>query len=164
VPPHVLGRSQLAAFANAIAHGEEVQRDGLQARILQAAWLAIVSIDGKPVGCGALKLPTENHREDLTELSGIDVSEDAIKYELGWIVIDPRARGQKLSRLIVSALLEKAGDAGVFCTVRGDNLAIQTACRGYGFVERGKRWEGSRGPLALGVWEPPNTDQMELDI
>lgn len=154
MPPHTLGKKQIGRIACAIAAGEEVDTDSLITRVRAAAWLAIVSVDGKPSGVGALKLPTLNHREQVTDRSGIDVSEYAVRYELGWVVVDSRMRGRKLSRQIVSALLAKAGTAGVFCTVRADNLAIQKACAGYGFIEQGRRWHGNRGLLALGIWVP----------
>lgn len=154
IPPHILGKRQIYEFASAVKAGGEVDSDSLAARVLQAAWLAIISVDGKPVGVGALKLPTKHHREELSACSGVDVSEGEYKYELGWIMIDPRCRGQKLSRELVAALLAKAGTAGVFCTVRVDNLAVQTACKGFGFIETGDRWTGNRGLLGLGAWKP----------
>lgn len=150
VPPHVLGRAAIYKFAETVADGGEVSDGGLVSRIREAAWLAIVSVDGKPVGVGALKRPTPNHVEEIEAHTSLSLKDYA--YELGWIVIDPRARGQKLSRVIVKALLEKAGTTGVFCTVRAENFAIQKACDGFDFTDTGKRWAGVRGDLGLGIW------------
>jgi len=153
IRPHILGAANVAKFARAVAAGGEVSTDSLQERVKRAAYLAVLTVDGKPVGVGALKIPTDGHRDSVTCGSGVDVSESEYKYELGWVVVMPEYRGRKLSRMIVDALLARVGDAGVFCTVRGDNLAVQAACAGYGFVEAGTRWQGTRGMLGLGIWQ-----------
>lgn len=144
--------SQLRMFARIVADGGEVSTDGLWQRIQRAAYVCLLTVDDKPAGVGALKVPTLSHRGTIEEYSGYSLEECSL--ELGWIVVLPQYRGRKLSAVIAKALLNRAGSNGVFCTVRADNLAIQLACRALGFVERGDRWPGMRGMLGLGIYEP----------
>lgn len=150
--PGQVSDSRLRELKFIVELGGEVSTEGLWARLNRAAYLCLLTIDGQPVGCGALKVPTPNHRDEVEEHSGYSL--EACSFELGWIVVLPAYRGRKLSAVIAKALLNHAGSNGVFCTVRADNLAIQLACRALGFVEHGERWPGRRGMLGLGIYQP----------
>lgn len=143
---------QFREMRELVALGGEVEVSGLYERMAHAAYVCLLTIDGKLAGVGALKVPSERRRDSIEESSGYSIQ--ACSFELGYIVVRPEYRGRKLSALIADALLRHAGSNGVFCTVRADNLAIQTACRMLGFVERGDRWPGQRGMLGLGIYEP----------
>ena len=96
------------------------------------------------LGIAALKTRSVDMTRDVFQSAGVSLPEKAALYELGWVVVDQRHRGRRLSRILVEAALQAAGDACVYATCHDTNAAVHRTLRRYGFTETGTAFYSER--------------------
>jgi predicted GNAT family N-acyltransferase len=110
---------------------------------MRARVLAYVLIDGHIVGVAALKVPVQSYRDSISRKSGFSIADWKYPLELGYLVVDKSARGQKLSTRLVDAVLDAAGDSGLFATT--SSTAVHKILPRVGFVVRGNTYKSNDG-------------------
>lgn len=118
-------------------------RETVEPRIMRAKVLAYVLIDGHIVGVAALKVPVRSYRDRISRRSGFSIPDWKYPLELGYLVVDKSARGQKLSTRLVDAVLGAAGDSGLFATT--SSAAVHKILPQVGFVVQGNTYKSNDG-------------------
>lgn len=106
-------------------------------RIARARCLVFLREGEELLGIAALKAPRPSHRRGVFVKAGVPLSGPAPPHELGWVVVEERQRGRRLSRLLVESALQAAGQAEVFATSHTENLAMHATLRRCGFTAVG---------------------------
>lgn len=100
----------------------------------------------------AIKNPTDDYRDKVSERSGYKLLKATYPYELGWVYVTNQKRDGGLARSVVGACLEVAGPAGVFATTRANNGAMQHILTTSGFERVGVPYDSDRGTFQLVVF------------
>jgi GNAT superfamily N-acetyltransferase len=143
--PNEYSPGELEEFRKLVLAGGEVAADGLAARINQAAALAFVRAGRSVLGVAALKRPAASYRKSISSKAGVPLSQSAFPYELGWVFVSPKARGQGMSRKLVEALVSMATEAGLFATSRSNNVAMHRSLERCGFAPIGDLYYSDQG-------------------
>jgi len=118
---------------------------GLSTRVKRAHSLAFLRSGKCLIGVAGLKFPSENHRDEVSNGSGVGISERDFPLELGWIFVLPSARGGK-SYALCDPLIEAAAGSGIFATSRSGNIAMHKTLKKFGFTRIGKDWPSGQNP------------------
>lgn len=141
--------SQIADFMAFVLAGGEVTSNGLENRIRSAALLVFLDVGCCLCGIAALKRPEASYRKDVSNKSGVRLSEEEYPFELGWVFVMPSARGRKFSFELTRTALAAAEGEGVFATSRTDNSPMHASLEKYGFLRAGNHYPSERGNYQL---------------
>jgi GNAT superfamily N-acetyltransferase len=156
LPPSDCAPRDLAAFEKIVIAGKAVNPDGLTERIRRAFQLHFLrTAAGDLIGVAALKRPYPGYRTGVFRHARSTLAPDAYTIELGWVVVAPAYRGQKLPRRIISELLPLAGDELVFATTREDKGAMQYALAECGFQREGEPYPSEEDNYNLILYVRP---------
>lgn len=147
--PAECNQADLDAFVAMVEAGGEVEAASLRSRVRKAVVLAFMTDNAKLVGVGGLKRPSHHHTAAVFSASEVDEAPKAYKYELGWVVVAPSHRGQRLSRAIVAPLIQEAEGDPSFATSVDSNIAMHSTLRRCGFVQRGHSFPSPRRNVRL---------------
>ena len=137
---------ELADFRALVLAGGEVEREGLERRILKKAeWLILLRENACLVSIGALKRPDGSHRHDIGERSGIKVTASDYPFEYGWVFVLPSSRGSHYSYFLTETAVSLAKGQGLFATARVENGAIHKALEKNKFIKLGEPFKSKRG-------------------
>jgi len=148
--PLECSNSDLATFESLVRKGDEVDPVGLQQRIRAAAHVALISTDaGQVIGIAALKRRAAEYRQKIFTRAGTGLAPTEGELELGWIFIEEEYRRKGLSRMLVEALLNAAGNLDVYATTREENIAMRRTLASFRFDPTGEPYASKNGDYAL---------------
>lgn len=127
---------ELENFKNMLLSSEMEGEDGLAERIAKAEWLAFQYDERKQlIGIAALKRPVEGYQKGIFKKAGLLEQVGAYPLEFGWLV----ARGEHLGKgELLRRLLQKSGEAGVFCVARSSDKNMAAGLLKQGFTASGE--------------------------
>lgn len=136
---------QFHAFKKLVLAGGEVDEARLETRIKSAAGLVFYYIDGEELaGIGALKEPLNSYRNRVFKNARSPDRAADFFFELGWLYVIEKYRGQGLSRKVAEAALNLAAGRGVFATTRVDNCPMCRTNKRLGFELSGEPFRTTR--------------------
>jgi GNAT superfamily N-acetyltransferase len=145
IRPWLCTESEIATFCHLVRQGEEVQRQGLEARIRRAKALVLLHVDRQVVGVAALKQPAKTYRDGVFRKAGVANAAVSFDLELGWVFVLPAHRGKQYSRILSAAALSRSERKPTFATTRADNIAMQRTLEHLAFRRLGDSWRSDRG-------------------
>ena len=161
--PSDCSRGEIEAFMALVIEADEVDPEGLEDRVKRAEMLIFIYDDEEElIGVAAVKRPGKSYKDRVFEKAQTTEDPASFTFELGWIVIKTRFRGQHLSRVFVEAALRITAGHKVFATTRTDNVAMKKTNERYGFHPVGKPYptnrKGRNYDLALFIKETEQTE------
>ena len=141
--------TELEDFISLALAGDEVDPNGIEARVRRAFRLTFLHEKLCLVGIAALKRPHVIYRNYITSSTDTPLSSITYPYELGWVYILPSARGKKYSRLVAQAAIENAAGHGIFATCRAENESMHRTLNRLGFLMAGNTFDSRRGKYNL---------------
>ncbi len=145
--PSKVSLKDLSQCIGIVKAGDAVDPDSAAAvEMPRAQVLAIASAGNFIVGVGAIKRCRPEYSFEIAEKSGVPF--DPNTSELGYISIDAKHRGQRLSGRIVQELLS-GHEGALFATTSSERMKRTLAHAG--FVQKGSEWEG-RENQQLSLW------------
>jgi DNA mismatch endonuclease (patch repair protein) len=162
-PPWNCSKEQLTAFENLVLKGGEVTHRNLRSRIMMAHSLVFLLDNGSAVlGVAALKRPHENYKAKVFRKAESTNNHRSFNYEIGWMFIEKRGRGNGYSKLLFESVMEAAVNEPLYLTTRVDNTAMRRTCERFGFVKSGVSYQSDSGPgmLVLYVREVKGQPQL----
>ncbi|MGH7241036.1 MAG: DUF4209 domain-containing protein [Candidatus Saccharimonadales bacterium] len=146
---------ELTTFKQLVEKGEEVQQEGLQERIKNAAKLVILYIDDSARGVAALKIPNAGYRDSVFEKAGLKKDAHRFAHELGWVFLEEIARGKHHSSSLVQDALGGTEVLPIYATTSETNKPMQKTLERFGFKRSGNPYSGHQDRnLLLYVREP----------
>jgi predicted GNAT family N-acyltransferase len=142
--PAECSSEELALFARFVRDGGEVQSQGLPGRIRQAKALAFLVENGQAIGIAALKQPNQGYRAGVFAKAKAIETPDRFPYEVGWVVIDEKHRGRKLSRALVDAVLSRSEGCDVFATSVTTRKFMHRTLMHFDFAQHGQPYPSSQ--------------------
>jgi predicted GNAT family N-acyltransferase len=155
--PDEFSASEIAVFNRLVVAGGEVATAALTTNIEAAKALVVGRIEGKFEAVAALKRPQASYRKRIASKAGVDLGREDYPFELGYVFLSPKVRGQKLSHRLVAAALQDADGAAVFATARTDNTPMLRALARAGFEHVGQDYRGRAGRLIRLMVRPQRT-------
>ncbi len=140
--PDELPKNERDLFSALVQQGGEIDGNALANNIGSAKALVIGREAGDVRGIAALKRPQASYRRRIGGKAGVEIGLARYPYELGYVVLVPEARGQKLSHCLIAAALAHAESAAVFATTRTDNAAMLATLAKAGFKQAGQDYRG----------------------
>jgi predicted GNAT family N-acyltransferase len=144
--PGNLNRADLQTCFTIIEAGGAVDVASMKRDLPRASALALARINTQIVGVGAIKPVRKGYAAKVARNSGVQFPPETP--ELGYVAVDGGHRQRGLSYRIVDALLSQHRDR-LFATT--DAEWMKKALSKYGFLRKGKEWQGERGMLSY--WE-----------
>jgi len=144
--PGDLTTAQREACVAIIRSGGAVHPKAAARELRRAAMLAIATRGDEIVGVGAIKRLRPDYAAGIAKRSRIPLDPETA--ELGYVAVDDKHQGQRLSPRIVAALLAKHVGP-LFATT--DNERMKRTLKKAGFVQKGQEWDGERGRLSLWI-------------
>ena len=114
----------------------------------RSATIAIARKGDETVGVASIKPIREDYAAGRAKKA--DFPFDSQTPELGYVVVDPSHRGNRLSSRMTEALAKDG--ASLFATTSDPRM--KSALKGAGFAQRGIEWRGRRGDL-ISLWIRP---------
>ena len=142
--PAEFSDEELKDFTAFVLAGGEVMAQGLQGRVENVYALAFLRSGRGLIGVAGLKRPSNRHRAEVSQGSGVPIPEAEFELEMGWIFVLPSARGGK-SLPLCTQLLLAAGVRSVFATTRAGNPAMHRTLAKLGFARVGQSWPSREG-------------------
>ena len=152
--PQNCSSTELASFSLRARESGEVTSLGLNERIQAAARLVFCEENAVLIGIAAIKRPLDSYRFSLSRKSGVNLSQAAWPFELGWVFVAPSARGKGLSSKLVACAVEEIG-AALFATSRTDNKFMQSTLLKFGFAPEGDDFPSSNGDRRIQLFTRP---------
>ena len=147
--------SERAEFAALVRKGGEINPKGLDARISLAAQLVFLKQGTDLLGIAAIKNPLGGYRISVSKKSGVELSPAQFPFELGWVFVEPSARGKGHSHTLVRYALAPLAHTGVFATSRIDNAPMHRTLAVFGFTAQGKAYPSTRESYVLKLFIRP---------
>lgn len=129
-----------------VSAGDAVDPESATVEMPRAQVLAVASAGDLIVGVGAVKHRRPEYASHIAARSAVSFDPNAS--ELGYIAIDAKHRGRRLSGHIVRELLA-SHQSMLFATTSSEHMKKILARTG--FVQKGCLWEGRRGQQ-LSLW------------
>ena len=104
--------------------------------------------EGDIVGVGALKVVRSEYAEKLASKGKSNFSFDINTTELGFVAIDEKHRGKRISSILVEKLCS-VHKGSLFATTDSDKM--KKIFKRFNFEQQGKEWEGLRKTF-LSLW------------
>jgi GNAT superfamily N-acetyltransferase len=140
-----LSASERTRCLRLIADGGAVTMTTARRDFPRSAMIAVARMVGEVVGIASIKPIREDYAAGTAKKAKFPF--DPRTPELGYVDVDPRHRGKRLSSRM-SAALAKNG-AELFATT--SNPKMKSALKSAGFVQRGVGWKGRRGDK-ISLW------------
>lgn len=140
---------EIGDFAAFVMMGGEVIVQGLEGRVRSAECLSFLRESSGLAGVAGLKHPSQNHRREVAECTGVSLPAASFPFEIGWVFILPDARGLGLSLPLCQPLVEAAGSKGIFATSRTDNHGMHKTLQKLGFAFAGAPYKSPHGVHGL---------------
>ena len=153
--PSECSDAEVQNFVTQVLSGGAVTALGLESRVISAAFLVFLTQGQCLKGVAALKRPKPMYRKSVSERAGIPLDVAAFPFELGWVFVQPSARGAGLSSKLVSTALSAAPGAGVFATSRSDNTPMHRTLEHLSFIRVGCPYESSRSSHQIQLFIRP---------
>jgi GNAT superfamily N-acetyltransferase len=148
--PSACTEGERQEFARLVRQGFATANEGLDSRLRDAKWLAFYSPPDDTLGAvAALKVPTEQYREDVFRKADARVSSADYELELGWVFVVPAHRGNRIAERLCQLLLERVPVSCVFATTRTDNISMMKILHALGFTRVGTPYPWRNEELAL---------------
>ena len=128
---------ELEAFLQMALRSGEVGPNGLAGRIADARVLAFTYAGTTLAAIGAVKNPDRNYLATQFKKANADESAADYPVELGWVHVDKKYQGQKLSRKVVDALLPFFGTINCYATSKVSRDRMHATLRRFGFIQSG---------------------------
>lgn len=146
---------ELKTFEKLVIEGGEVAPEGLSKRILDSECLFFIYAKEQCIGIGAIKRPVAGYKLKSFEKAGVS-EQEKYDYELGWIYIKEKMRGQQLGNKLMESICcyisENLSDKKCFATVRQDNNSMQYLFVKYNFSKSGHSYKSRRGNYLLELY------------
>jgi hypothetical protein len=143
--PGALSGADIERCIAIITSGDAVDPKSAARELPRTSALALVRTEGEIVGVGAIKRVRTGYTADIAQKSGFVF--DSGTAELGYVAVDDKHRGKRLSHRIVEALTAQHGP--LFATT--DNEYMKRSLAAAGFVKKGHGWKGNRDELSLWI-------------
>lgn len=135
---------ELIFFGGSVLLGGQVERDGLERRILAAKSLIFLMQESTLVGVAAVKNPDKSYNEFLEKEFKCKLP----THEFGWVFLKPDYRGLGLCSKLCSV------KGPMFATARSSNTAMRKVLVAQGFKSKGEYPScRDRQPITLFVRE-----------
>jgi len=118
----------------------------------KAKWMAFHRSGEVLVGVGGLKDPKPEYRDKLFEKTRSSHDPERFVTELGWIFVEESSRGKGVAKGIVTELLQRAPEGGLFSVVRADNEKGIALLKGFGFKKTGTEIPSTRGDHSFNLF------------
>lgn len=135
----------LDAFKKLVVSAGEVDPEGFDQRVKRAQGLIFLYGESEElVGVAAVKRPNQSYKQRVFKKA--KSREDPARYlfELGWVVVDDRFRGNGFSRTLVDRAVSLVAGDNLFATTRSDNIPMRKTNEKRGFVMSGVPFRTSR--------------------
>lgn len=143
--PALCSKAELDEFCKFVRQGDEVETQGLEARVKRAKALVFLRVDGELVGVAALKEPLRTYRDGVFRKALVPDSSKGFRFELGWVFVPPAHRRKGYSRVLSAAAINQCERTPTFATTRLDNVPMQRVLEQIGFRRVGDSWQSDRG-------------------
>lgn len=143
--PALCSKVDLQEFCKLVRQGDEVEAQGLEARVKRAKALVFLRVDGELVGVAALKEPALTYRDGVFRKALVPAPSTIFRFELGWVFVLPAHRRKGYSRVLSGAAISQSDREPIFATTRLDNVAMQKALEDLGLRRLGDSWQSDRG-------------------
>ena len=140
---------ELEEFCQLVRSGNEVDDGGLERRVRSAFRLSFMRDHDRLMGVAAIKNPASTYQYRVFQSAGVQKGDYSKLFELGWIMIDPVARGRGYSSVLVESALSECGSSVVFATSRVENLPMHRTLSRFGFRPLGTDFFSPRGNRTL---------------
>jgi predicted GNAT family N-acyltransferase len=147
--PAECSKQELEAFVSLVKLADEVNPQGLNARIMRAEKLFFLLRDQDLIGVAALKNPSSDYKSDIFKKARATTSPKSYVFELGWIVVHPSARREGHSHRLVESAIQLSDGQPVFATSRSDNQPVHKVLGKQGFILNGEEYSSTRGGYGL---------------
>ncbi len=144
--PSKVSLKDLSQCIGIVKAGNAVDPDSATVEMHRAQVLAIASAGNLIVGVGAIKRLRPEYSFEIAEKSGVPF--DPNTSELGYVSVDAKHRGQRLSGRIVQELLS-GHEGALFATTSSERMKRTLAQAG--FVQKGSEWAGGKNQQ-LSLW------------
>lgn len=145
---------EVSEFIRMVIQGGEVDSYGLEQRINRAEKLFFLK-SPELAGVCAIKRPYHYYRDSVFEQAGSGDKAGSYQLELGWMYINPAARGQNYSRRLLEAMIRQLKGKGCYALTRSNNQAINHILGQYGFRKAGAEYPSQRGDYQLILYTRP---------
>lgn len=145
--PEDCSDAELESFESLVAEGGEVSLVGLRDRIRRAEKLVFINLAG-PVAVGAIKNPNLGYKTGVFKKSGAS-GEGKYQYELGWLYVSEKARGNGYGRILMNSIITALADHTCFATTREDNDSMHYLFSQFGFSKLGQPYKSNNGEYSL---------------
>jgi GNAT superfamily N-acetyltransferase len=143
--PAFCSKVDLQEFCKLVRQGDEVEAQGLEARVKRAKALVFLRVDGELVGVAALKEPAQTYRDGVFRKAVVPGASTVFWFELGWVFVSPAHRRKGYSRVLSGAAISQSDREPLFATTRLDNVAMQKVLEDLGLRRLGESWQSDRG-------------------
>jgi hypothetical protein len=120
--PAFCSKVDLQEFCELVRQGDEVEAQGLEARVKRAKALVFLRVDGELVGVAALKEPAQTYRDGVFRKALVPGASTICRFELGWVFVLPAHRRKGYSRVLSGAAISQSDREPLFATTRLDNV------------------------------------------
>ena len=136
-----LPSTYLAECIALVAEGDAVDPDAAAEHLPDCASIVVKILNGHAVGVGAIKGRRPQYAKLVATRSGH--SFDDQMRELGYVAVGQNHQRQGISKEIVKALLDTAGQQPLFATTSSEHMARTLSS--HGFALRGDKWPSKKG-------------------
>jgi hypothetical protein len=156
LPPRDVDARGEAEFKTFVIEGGQVNPNSLPRLYANALVLALVHVDGKLIGAGALKRPNAGYRDGVFSKAASKLSADDFEYELGWFRVLPEFAGNSISSDITRALMPHSQGASVYATSHIENVAMHSVMMKHGsFVQEGSPYPSQENGIPIQLYVRP---------
>jgi hypothetical protein len=121
-----------------------------QAELPRASVITIARDKTEIVGVGAIKRVRNHYAAGIATKTRSGFHFEKNMPEVGYVSVDERHWGQRLSHNILEQLLANR-DGPLFATT--DDAKMKRTLTAHGFAMKGEEWDGERGKLSLWIRE-----------
>jgi hypothetical protein len=139
--PSACDASTLSEFQALVLAGGEVDPTTLPNLIQRALVLGFAHLGASLVGVSGIKRPNDSYRSKVFMKAKSPLNPSKFEFELGWVYVNPCARGNRLASRLVLDLMPALKGAAVYATSRVDNWPMHSSLHRAGF-----RLEGTPYP------------------
>src|SRR5712692_5874316 len=136
--PSECSNRELKEFETLERKGDEVSARGLSNLIRRSEWLVFLYEGAETlVGIAALKNPRDAYKRKVFRKACSSENPADFVYEIGWLFVEKKSRGRKLSRRLLQTAVELAPNQKVYATTRENNVEMNKTNRRCGFMVSG---------------------------
>jgi len=136
---------ELKSFKGLVLAGGEVDATGLEGRIKAVMRLVFHYADNQDLaGIAALKVPNDSYKNKIFTRAECPEKAKDFPFELGWVFVVEKYRGQGLSRALAEEALRFSEGKNVFATTRVDNCPMCRTNTRLGFKRSGNPYRTMR--------------------